>query len=904
MQTITRPNNAKLVIDYYKKLLSDVKRCWKYSDVKADKIINYLSLNSGKFAKYVSSDLNGEKNNVYSIFENLIGDEYFYLNSVEGGHFCKVFFKEHYNDLEKQINDLSAASNGFKWTLSSRDRKIRAVQAYNYLLKNQSNDSYGRIQRYADNLDKLNNTDSSVIKKDFENNREKYRDLIKNIVLTTGKHDEGIFDLDNVINQNKKITDSIKSIKSETEKSAAEINTAVNSLLESETLNTLKELPVDELNKNRNGIRLSTLKNAGINTVADVYLSNEMKLSAINGISYDSACTIRRIAYSIASGIKDRTKIALNADDRTNASTRVVSSISKYLKVRDIYDNTDSIAQSYNSEVKSKIDFIKLHNIRFAWPFESQKDKDDTIKTYNALNDEVFGNYRNKVKDSLQQIRSININSEDAWRDFSENPIQFNNTLEEFFPGILGGEETLPELPDELIEQIQEEPIYQDYLLCTLRRYQEWGVKYILHQERALLGDEMGLGKTIEAIAVMASLKKLGATHFIVVCPASVLTNWCREIEKHSRLTPILVHGQDKEKSFALWLKKGGVAVTNYESANCFKFKKEFRFSQIVVDEAHYIKNPSALRTKWVLSICSHADRVLFMTGTPIENNVNEMIGMIKNLNPGIADSVNDLADMPYAPEFRQKIANVYYRRKREDVLNELPELVESKEWCNMNSEEESIYEELILNHAHYMTIRQLSWNVKDLKKSSKANRMLEIIEEAKSNGRKVLVFSFFLETIKKIKSLLGDGAMNPITGDISSARRQEIIDEFDKAAPGTALVCQIQSGGTGLNIQAASVVIICEPQLKPSIENQAISRAYRMGQARNVLVYRLLCENTIDERIDDLLSEKQDVFNAFADKSVAANVEKSEKEIDASKLKDLISEELERIKQKGFERN
>ena len=122
--------------------------------------------------------------------------------------------------------------------------------------------------------------------------------------------------------------------------------------------------------------------------------------------------------------------------------------------------------------------------------------------------------------------------------------------------------------------------------------------------------------------------------------------------------------------------------------------------------------------------------------------------------------------------------------------------------------------------------------------------------------------------------------------------RRQEIIDDFDNAPAGKVVISQIIAGGTGLNIQSASVVIFCEPQLKPSIENQAIARAYRMGQARNVLVYRLLCENTIDERITEMLAEKQAIFNAFADKSVAAdNVE-----VDVKSLGNIIKEEIDRI--------
>lgn len=199
-----------------------------------------------------------------------------------------------------------------------------------------------------------------------------------------------------------------------------------------------------------------------------------------------------------------------------------------------------------------------------------------------------------------------------------------------------------------------------------------------------------------------------------------------------------------------------------------------------------------------------------------------------------------------------------------------MPELIESREWCTLTRNEEIIYEQAILSK-NYAEARRVSWNVDDIKDSSKATRLLELVEEAESEGRKVIVFSFFLDTIRKVTTLLGDRCTNPINGSVSPQRRQEIIDEFDKSPAGTVLVAQIQSGGTGLNIQSASVVILCEPQFKPSIENQAISRAYRMGQTRNVLVYRLLCENTVDEKIMSTLESKQVIFDAFADKSVAA---------------------------------
>ena len=137
---------------------------------------------------------------------------------------------------------------------------------------------------------------------------------------------------------------------------------------------------------------------------------------------------------------------------------------------------------------------------------------------------------------------------------------------------------------------------------------------------------------------------------------------------------------------------------------------------------------------------------------------------------------------------------------------------------------------------------------------------------------------------------------MPVITGSIPPARRQEILDEFEAAPAGTVLVAQIQSGGTGLNIQTASVVVLCEPQFKPSIENQAISRAYRMGQARTVLVHRLLCEDSVDEKITALLEEKQALFDAFADDSAVAE----RLEVDEAAFGNLLQEEIDRINRKN----
>ncbi len=538
---------------------------------------------------------------------------------------------------------------------------------------------------------------------------------------------------------------------------------------------------------------------------------------------------------------------------------------------------------------------VGLNGIR--WFFSAKAKKEKAVEAFNLLTSLKDNEYGRNVGTQLDVADKIErTQGSDAWQDFSNNSVRYFNDLEDINPGVLGNDDSVYGLPEDLAREIQEECFFPDGLLCELRRYQEWGVKYILHQERVLLGDEMGLGKTVQAIATMVSLRNTGGTHFIVVCPASVITNWCREIRKMSLLSVTKVHGAGRKAALESWIKTGGVAVTTYETVAYCKLPDDFKFKLLVVDEAHYIKNPGARRSINVKNLSVYAERLLFMTGTALENKVDEMISLIRILQPEIASKVQGMVFMASAPQFREAVSPVYYRRKREDVLTELPELIESREWCTLTRNEETFYEQAVLSK-NYAEARRVSWNVDDLKDSSKAARLLELIDEAKSDGRKVIVFSFFRDTLRKVSMLLGDLCMNPINGSVTPQRRQEIIDEFDKAPAGTVLVAQIQAGGTGLNIQSASVVILCEPQFKPSVENQAISRAYRMGQTRNVLVYRLLCEDTVDEKIMSTLESKQAIFDAFADKSMAAM---ASCDLDERTFGNIIEEEIDRINAKN----
>ncbi len=704
-------------------------------------------------------------------------------------------------------------------------------------------------------------------------------------------------DVIDLINQHKKVFNVSTKIIKKYGTAKLDIKKIAESCICFETSKILQTISVDELSNYKSGLKIKTLKDNNINTFADLEKVSTITLIDINGISEESALLIKKVFNDIYQNIKKDMKLKLNADDKNDYSTELIKAIYIYKNnYQPIKEIKRFYSQNYNL-VNGLIDTTMVMASNVKWFFTSKAKKQTALSAFDKLQQLIKTETFVNIQQTQQQIENnYNASKYNLWADFVENNIEYFTTLEDIVPDLISKTESdIKGLPEELAQNISNVNLNLLGLNCTLRKYQELGVKYILHQKNVLLGDEMGLGKTIQAIASMVCLKNSGETHFLVICPASVLTNWQREVEKHSDLTAIKIHGTNKIENLNIWLQNGGVGVTTYETTANLRLPEDFKISLLIVDEAHYIKNPDAKRTKNTKKICKKCERILFMTGTALENRVDEMISLISILQPQIALSIRNITYMAHAQKFREKVSPVYFRRKRSDVLTELPELIESEEWCEISKEEEFLYENAILDK-HYANARRVSWNVDDLNNSSKAQRLLEILEEAEDEERKVIVFSFFLDTIQKIALLLQDKCYGPITGEIPPQRRQEIIDEFDDAPDGSVLVAQIQSGGTGLNIQSASVVVICEPQFKPSIENQAISRSYRMGQARNVLVYRLLAEDTIDEQLNKLLKDKQKVFDAFADKSLAAQLNM---EIDESTFNNLIEEETARINKK-----
>ncbi len=628
----------------------------------------------------------------------------------------------------------------------------------------------------------------------------------------------------------------------------------------------LEAMEVEHLSKGKQGIRVALLRDKGYNNMWQVSKLSYSQICGIEGLGQQSATKILDITKQTVENTKENLRVRINPDYPTNADNELVKALYIMIKNQPLRLECGRIFNANYQVVNAEVNALKKAKNGLSWLFASKSKKQIAENAAASLETRLSGEFGSTVlTDNFKANNNADLGL--CFGDFAANSVAYYTALEQVGKSFSKENVSDTGLSSELLAEIEAHNLNLDGLNATLRSYQTFGVKYIAHQKRVLLGDEMGLGKTMQAIAAMVALKNEGKHHFMVVCPASVLINWCREIAKFSDFEVTKVHGGDDE-ALLNWRKNGGVAVTTYESISRFELPEKFKFAMLVADEAHYVKNPEAKRTKALSALLSKTEGVLFMSGTPLENKVEEMCFLVSLLNKEISKEIESVKYISTAQQFRAELAPVYLRRTREDVLTELPELVEKEQWCEVNTQEQSAYRDAVMSE-NFMAMRQVSWNVSDINNSTKAQRLLELCDKAKEEGRKVIVFSFFRETLRKAQALLSDRCMEVITGEVSPQRRQEIVDEFGKADPGTVLISQVQAGGTGINIQCASVIIFCEPQIKPSIENQAISRAYRMGQVRDVLVFRLLSDETVDERMLEILREKQVAFDNFADKSV-----------------------------------
>ncbi|WP_052850989.1 DEAD/DEAH box helicase [Streptomyces avicenniae] len=481
-----------------------------------------------------------------------------------------------------------------------------------------------------------------------------------------------------------------------------------------------------------------------------------------------------------------------------------------------------------------------------------------------------------------------------AWVDFEQRPAEYHTLLAEISGAAPDRAAAEGFLPEDVAERVRGQRLDDTHRRVSLRGYQVFGARFVLARRRAILGDEMGLGKTVQAVAVLAHLAAEGRSRFLVVCPASVLVNWVREIEARSALRVVPLHGPDRHDAFADWQARGGVGVTTFDALRGFPVPEGGELGMLVVDEAHYVKNPEALRSQAVARWAGSCERVLLMTGTPMENRVGEFRSLVRLLDPGLADQLGEGAAPVGPTAFRKAVAPVYLRRNQVDVLTELPGVQHTDEWEELSAEDEAAYREAVLS-GNFMAMRRAAYARPGA--SAKLGRLREIVAEAGENGLKTVVFSNFRDVLATVGDALGGAVFGPLTGSVPPVRRQEVVDAFS-AAPGPAvLLAQIQAAGVGLNLQAASVVILCEPQTKPTTEQQAVARAQRMGQVRTVRVHRLLATGGVDERLVRALARKSRLFDVFARRSAVAEATPDAVDVsDAELARRIVEEEQARL--------
>lgn len=644
-------------------------------------------------------------------------------------------------------------------------------------------------------------------------------------------------------------------------------------LREKAALQKLEKTDLTQLNSvSWQTLKLNLLQKAGITNVGQL-LDGSRRIHTITGIGEKTSHAIMAAAHTLQREIFAETPARINPKAPTPEAVALIQGLSQWERVQHWLGQENRSVLAFASALKPRMHQLTVGIDRIIIVGRGRAAKD--FLTYIDAARKLAAQYATLSAPIHTVFTNEGADDSKAWQDFAERAAFFYAQMAEMGIPTSETKRIAGELPTQVVEQVQATPLNTNLLKVPLRGYQNFGARFIRAQEKVILGDEMGLGKTLEALAVAADLCEGSNAHITVICPAAVVTNWLREIASKTRLHAYRLHGIARLEAANTWLQLGGIAVTTYESLGWFlqwladQAPADFTLSYVISDEAHYVKNEDAKRSKRTSYLLSRARQAVLLTGTPMENNPEEFRTLIRYIHPHIADMQ---ALRPV--QFRRRVAPIYLRRTQEDVLEELPDLIETEVWVNFSPEDSEIYDGAVRD-GNFMAMRQAAMASPQ---SAKIAQLKEILAEAKANGRKAIVYSYFLRPLQLLREcLLSEDSsqlhiIGPLTGAISPDRRQKMVDELTSAAPGAVLLAQISAGGIGLNIQAANVVIICEPQLKPTIEWQAIARSHRMGQTSTVHVYRLLSEHGVDLELHRRLARKASLFGEFADISETAN--------------------------------
>lgn len=646
------------------------------------------------------------------------------------------------------------------------------------------------------------------------------------------------------------------------------IHNAAKGILSQHPLQELTAFPFDipEATINAMTYQLS------VSTLADVYQFPAEHFEVIRGVGPAKAKQLAKAISDYATVLSSKAHIDL----KKSTEDQTVFYLLRHLYLNRFYGQfpqdlptTENMMHFIRTLEQTNLDlegFTSFGSIFF--PRNEDRTNTRTVLA-GLLNEWVALNPADVVADE-EDIKAgrehhMQVSAQTVYDDFLNTPSTYYAILSRFAPEMVQPQKSSAlagqafaggAIGEQLWESIKATELDLSLMKNTLRPYQEFAVKFAVHQKRMLLGDDMGLGKTISSIAVMSHVTAQTEEHIthLVVAPKSVQENWSRELKLHSQLTSIMVEDKRQKINPADY----DVIITTYERINTSL--ASLVSGAVIVDEAHLVKNPEAQRTQRVLSALEGKEHAMFLTGTAIENNLEELTNLVSFVAPGLMSELAKLSDAPTPDAYRDVISTAYLRRNKEDVLTELPELTVKDEWVQMGSAEESFYADALGSDWH--AVRKAGYRQVGF---SKITRMREIVENAQKTGEKVLIFSFYLEILDTVAAAFPNLPQVRVDGSVDASERQKLVDEFG-AVNGTSLfISQISTGGVGLNLQSASRVILCEPQIKFSLETQAIARAHRMGQLNPVIAHRLATVDTLDERIVGLRNVKENLFDEYA---------------------------------------
>ena len=463
------------------------------------------------------------------------------------------------------------------------------------------------------------------------------------------------------------------------------------------------------------------------------------------------------------------------------------------------------------------------------------------------------------------------------------------------------------------VKQIEGSMQMPSLLNANLREYQKIGVQWLqmldFYGLGGILADDMGLGKTVQILCVICSYlekHKENSKPIMVVCPSSLCLNWQNEIEKFTTgVTSQVIHGSlEARKKQIENIKNYNIVITSYEllKRDIDEYKKsETQFKFIIADEAQYIKNNNTQNAKAIKNI--NAETRYALTGTPIENSLSELWSIFDFIMPGYLFGYRKFKEMYETPivrdadeyatnKLKKLIEPFVLRRIKKEVLTELPDKMITILNSQMTDEQQDIYlsylarakkdvmEEIKENGIEKSQIKILalltrlrqicchpSLFIENYKgESGKLNQCIEIIKDAIQSGHKILLFSGYTAMFDIIEKELKKEKIEylKLTGQTKVSDRVNLVDEFNNSPDKKLFLISLKAGGTGLNLVGADMVIHYDPWWNLSAENQATDRTYRIGQKRNVQVYKLITKNSIEEKIYELQKRKESLIDSM----------------------------------------